>query len=48
MAGARPRQSYILARVPVLVVNVTAWQVFATTSIAAWLPVRASPGAWNP
>src|SRR5205807_1552935 len=42
MAAVRPWQSYSVT-VPPLVSNVTGRHVFATTSIAAWLPVRVSP-----
>ena len=50
IAAARPWQSYMVTVLP-LVLNVTRRQVLATTLIAAWLPVRVSPGsppAWVP
>src|SRR5947199_10418720 len=44
IAAARPWQSYILTLAPLLVVIVTDGQAFSTAAIAAWLPVRVSPG----
>jgi hypothetical protein len=47
IAAARPWQSYIVIVDP-LVLNVTLRQVLATMFIAAWLPVRVSPGSPPP